>query len=126
MMVAYTPSTATRVTTIFLLRIFDPAERILDIGCGNGALAYDVAEKSQAHVTAIDLNPENIAKANQDYSHPRVRYVVGDILQKLPDGPFDVVILSNVLEHLKERSAFLTSSTRVVSPNAILDACSSF
>ena len=104
----------------FFIKNIRPAERILDIGCGIGALAYDVAEKSQAHVTAIDLNPENIAKASQRYSHPRVRYIVGDVLQKLPDGPFDVVILSNVLEHLKERPAFLRHVQGVVCPSRFL------
>ena len=104
----------------FFINNIQPDERILDIGCGIGALAYDVAEKSQAHVTAIDLNPENIAKASQHYSHPRVRYVVGDVLQELPDGPFDVIVLSNVLEHLKERPAFLRHIQGVVCPSRFL------
>jgi len=104
----------------FFIKNIRPAERILDIGCGIGALAYDVAEKSKAHVTAIDLNPENIAKASQRYNHPRVRYIVGNVLQKLPDGPFDVIILSNVLEHLKERSAFLRRIQGVVCPSRFL------
>ncbi len=104
----------------FFIKNIRPAERILDIGCGIGALAYDVAEKAQAHVTALDLNPENIAKASQRYNHPRVRYMVGDVLQKLPDGSFDVIILSNVLEHLKERPAFLRRIREAVSPGRFL------
>lgn len=104
----------------FFIKNIRPAERILDVGCGIGALAYDVAEKSQAHVTAIDLSPNNIAKASKHYSHPRVRYIVGDVLQKLPDGPFDVIILSNVLEHLKERPVFLRRIREAVSPSRLL------
>ncbi len=104
----------------FFIKNIRPAERILDIGCGIGALAYDVAEKSQAHVTAIDLNPVNIAKASQRYSHPRIRYIVGDVLQELPDGPFDVVILSNVLEHLEERPSFLRHIRETVDPSRFL------
>jgi ubiquinone/menaquinone biosynthesis C-methylase UbiE len=104
----------------FFIKNTHPAERVLDIGCGSGSLAYDVAEQSQAHVTAIDLNPENIAKANQDYRHPRVRYIVGDILQKLPDGPFDVIVLSNVLEHMHDRSVLLRHLQEVVCPSRFL------
>ena len=104
----------------FFVNHIQPDERILDVGCGIGALAYDVAEKSKAHVTAIDLSPNNIAKACQRYSHPRVKYVVGDAMQRLPGGPFDVVILSNVLEHLKERPVFLGHIKEVVSPNRFL------
>ena len=104
----------------FFVNNIQPDERIFDIGCGIGALAYDVAEKSKAHVTAIDLSPDNIEKACQRYSHPRVKYVVGDAMQRLPGGPFDGVILSNVLEHLKERPVFLGHIKKAVSPNRFL------
>ena len=104
----------------FFVKNIQPAERVLDIGCGSGALAYDVAEKAQAYVTAIDRNPANIAKADQRYSHSRVTYSTGDVLHKLPDGSFDVIILSNVLEHMKERSGFLGNLHRAVRPSRLL------
>jgi SAM-dependent methyltransferase len=95
-------------------------ERVLDIGCGVGAVAYDVAEKAKAHVVGIDLSAENIALANQRHAHPRVEYRVGDVLQELADDPFDVVILSNILEHLPERLAFLRRMQEVARPSRIL------
>ena len=104
----------------FFINNMQPGEKVLDIGCGIGALAYDIAERSQGNVTAIDLNPENIAKATQRYNHPRVRYIAGDVTQKLPDGPFDVIILSNVLEHMKERSMFLRQLQKAVCPSRLL------
>jgi 2-polyprenyl-3-methyl-5-hydroxy-6-metoxy-1,4-benzoquinol methylase len=95
-------------------------ECVLDIGCGMGAVAYDVAEKAGAYVVGIDLSPDNIAQARERYAHPRVEYRAGDALQELPDGPFDVVILSNVLEHLPERPAFLRQVQRVACPSRFL------
>lgn len=95
-------------------------ERVLDIGCGIGAVAYDVAEKAGAHVMAIDLNPDHIAQAQQRYPHPRIEYVVGDVLQALPNSSFDVVILSNVLEHLPERAAFLRKVQQVANSSRFL------
>jgi len=95
-------------------------ERVLDIGCGMGAVANDVAEKVGAYVVGIDFNPDNIAQARQHYAHPRVEYRVGDALQELPDGPFDVVILSNVLEHLLERPAFLRRVQEMARPSRLL------
>ncbi|NOQ86485.1 MAG: methyltransferase domain-containing protein, partial [Deltaproteobacteria bacterium] len=71
-------------------------------------------------VTAIDLSPNNIAKASKHYNHPRVIYIVGDVMQRLPDGRFDVVILSNILEHLKERPVFLRRIREAVSPSRLL------
>ena len=82
-------------------------ERVLDVGCGSGALAQDLAERAGASVVGIDLNAANIDAAMATHAHPRVTYRVGDALRDIPNGPFDVVILSNVLEHLPHRAAFL-------------------
>lgn len=97
-----------------------PGEHVLDVGCGMGAVAYEVAERSGADVVGVDVDPASIAEATQRYSHPRVQYVVGDALEALPDQPFDVVILSNVLEHLPERPAFLQRLRRAVGPSRVL------
>lgn len=104
----------------FFVERIEADERVLDIGCGIGAVAYDVAQKASAHVMAIDLNPDNIAKAQQRYPHARIEYVVGDVLQAIPNRSFDVVILSNVLEHLPERAAFLRKVQQVASPSRFL------
>jgi len=104
----------------FFVGRIQPDERVLDIGCGHGAVAYDVAEKAGAHVIGIDLSPDNIALARQRHAHLRVEYRVGDALHDLPDGPFDVVILSNVLEHLSERPAFLRRVQETAQPSRFL------
>lgn len=82
-------------------------ERVLDIGCGIGAVAHDVASRSGALVVGVDMNEQNLAVARERYAHPNVRYVYGDVLKTLPDERFDVVVLSNVLEHLPGRPEFL-------------------
>ena len=84
-----------------------PTDRVLDVGCGIGAVAFSVAESVGAEVVGIDLNENNIAIAKQRYSHPQISYIIGDALKELPDGHFNVVVLSNVLEHLPDRSKFL-------------------
>lgn len=104
----------------FFVARTSPNERVLDIGCGIGAVAYDVAQKANADVLAIDLDPEKIAQAQQRYPHARIEYVVGDVLQAIPNRSFDVVILSNVLEHLPERAAFLRKVQQVASPSRFL------
>jgi hypothetical protein len=39
--------------------------------------------------------------------HPSIRYLHGDVSDVIPEGNFDVVVLSNVLEHLESRVTFL-------------------
>jgi SAM-dependent methyltransferase len=91
----------------FFVDHVQPGERVLDLGCGIGAVAYEVAERAEARVTGIDINADSIATARERFAHPHAEYKVADTLEFLPQGHFDVVILSNVLEHLPDRPAFL-------------------
>ncbi len=79
---------------------------VLDIGCGNGALTYDIAKKVK-EVVGIDLNKNNIAIAEEKYSAPNTEYLVGDVTTDLPNKKYDAIILSNVLEHIENRVEFL-------------------
>jgi len=109
----------TRYHDFFTLRI-GSGERVLDIGCGLGALAYDIAAKSGAHVVGIDLNPENISIACAKHAHPNVVYRVADACEQAPIGPFDTIVLSNVLEHIENRPAFLRNLIKVTRPSRLL------
>lgn len=95
-------------------------ERVLDVGCGQGTVAHAVAERSGAQATGIDMDEKKITSARQNFSHPNVTYILGDVLEYLPDEPFDVVILSNVLEHLPERPEFLRRVIANVKPSRVL------
>jgi SAM-dependent methyltransferase len=96
-------------------------ERVLDIGCGNGALACDLAERAGAIVFGMDINPKNIHTAQTVHAHPNVTYQVGDVYHDLPeDASFDVIVLSNVLEHLVDRPAFLRDLAERFAPSRFL------
>jgi len=82
-------------------------ERVLDVGCGIGAVAHSIATASGASVVGVDLNADNIARARARYAHPRVEYVVADATESVPGAAYDVIVLSNVLEHLPNRPRFL-------------------
>lgn len=91
----------------FFVSRIKPGEYVLDIGCGMGDVANDLAEKAQAIVDGIDLNSENIAEAKRRYSHPDLHFRVQDALTLEIGKPYDVILLSNVLEHINNRSEFL-------------------
>lgn len=79
---------------------------VLDVGCGNGALTYDVAKKAR-RVVGVDLNEKNISFAKQRYARENIEYICGDALKDLPNEKFDIIIMSNVLEHIENRVEFL-------------------
>lgn len=75
------------------------AQRVLEIGCGDGRLTWRYAEAA-AHVTAIDPDPEDIATAMENCP-PGLRHRVDFLVSSLQDYPvrvkvskFDVAILS--------------------------------
>lgn len=109
----------TRYHDFFTDRITE-ADRVLDVGCGIGALALDIAEKTGARVVGMDLNEDHISAARVRYAHPKVDYLVGDVRSAALDECFDVVVMSNVLEHVADRVDLLRSIARTARPRAFL------
>ena len=79
---------------------------ILDIGCGIGALAYDLSKKAK-NVVAIDISKNAIKFARERYSRENIKYIIGDATIYDFNESYDYIILSNVLEHIKDRNNFL-------------------
>lgn len=75
----------------------EPGATVLDIGAGTGALALLAAELGY-RVTALDLSPEMLAKAEHKAKERglEVTFVVGPASEP-PPGPFDAVMERHVL-----------------------------
>lgn len=75
-------------------------DRALDIGCGTGDLARLLATRAQA-VHGVDSDPVVVARAREVTSPPvPVTFHVGDALDDLPSGRYDVITCVAVLHHL--------------------------
>jgi SAM-dependent methyltransferase len=96
----------------FFTKRIGPKDRVLDIGCGVGALAYSIAKECGACVVGVDYSSSSIEQAKESFSHERIIYVQEDIVSFMPEGEFTVVVLSNVLEHLHNRSMLLQRIAR--------------
>ncbi len=79
--------------------------RLLDAGCGTGALAVEAARRG-GDVTAIDLSPTLIGlareRAPQDLRPGRIAFVAGDMLSPA-FGAFDHVVAMDSLIHYRAR-----------------------
>lgn len=105
----------------FFVQRVRKGERVLDVGCGNGALAHDLATQAGAYVVGIDIDPANVHTAQVRHAHPNITYIHGDALRDLPANEnFDVIVLSNVLEHLKQRVDFLRKLAALYQPRVVL------
>jgi len=78
-------------------------QRVLDIGCGSGHL---LAALQPSYGVGIDLSAKGVAAARQNYTSSSLRFVEGDGTDPKTlaeaGGPFDVVILFNVVTHLSD------------------------
>jgi SAM-dependent methyltransferase len=105
----------------FFVKNINSGESVLDIGCGYGALAKSIAEKTGcSKIVAIDISEQNIKKAQEISSNEKIKYVIGDIRNDITPEHFDVVVLSNVLEHLTERVVLLKKLKETVTPSRFL------
>jgi len=95
-------------------------ESVLDVGCGIGAVAYSVAKETGARVLGVDYVPNQISIAQQRFKLPNLEFMVGDATDELPVRHFDVVILSNVLEHIEKRPCLLQNLQLKISPSRFL------
>lgn len=91
--------------------------RVLDIGCGNGLLSGLFLDRG-CHVVGVDLSEEGVAIARSSYPAGRFELVPADgrILQRLGEPPFDLVVSTEVIEHLYDPSDFLKGSFGALRP----------
>jgi 2-polyprenyl-3-methyl-5-hydroxy-6-metoxy-1,4-benzoquinol methylase len=105
----------------FFVKNIKPDENVLDIGSGNGFLSYDMATKVDGvKVVGIELNENNVEFARSHYKHDNLSFVKANFLKELPKGKFDVITLSNVLEHIERRVDFLKHLQQRFSPERFI------
>ncbi|NLH48110.1 MAG: methyltransferase domain-containing protein [Myxococcales bacterium] len=96
-----------------ILAAVPAGSRVLDLGCSQGLLA-DRLVKAGCHVAGVDqLPPERVRLPYDQYRQADL----DDPALRLPYGrEFDVVILADVIEHLKNREAVLALARRHLKP----------
>jgi SAM-dependent methyltransferase len=108
-----------------------PGERLLDLGCGFGRHAYQAARLG-AQVVAFDFGADEVRNVQDtfgamavagelDPATARVGAVRGDALAlPFPDGCFDRVIASEILEHLPDDVTAMAELARVLRPGGTM------
>lgn len=93
-----------------------PRERVLDLGCFNGAFTSDLARAARAtEVVGVEWLPEHAAAARAR----GVDVVEADLEAPLPfdDASFGLVHGNQVIEHLRHTDSFLAECARVCAPD---------
>lgn len=79
----------------------------LDIGCGSGILAFELA-KYYDNVVAVDVSAKMLAIASQKRSAPNIEYIQMDASQLALDRQFDLIVSAATFHHLPNLPAALS------------------
>ncbi len=93
-----------------------PPLRVLDLGCGDGQLAAEMRRFGH-HVTGVELEPGEGAERRVD------RLIVADLDEGIPsaaEGPYDVVVAADVIEHLRRPEKLLREATALLAPGGVV------
>jgi 2-polyprenyl-3-methyl-5-hydroxy-6-metoxy-1,4-benzoquinol methylase len=97
----------------FLNENVRPGERVLDVGCGEGRFAAELA-RAGATVVGIDVAEEPLRRARELHPELDVRLVDAEGGWELADASFDVVWAGEVIEHVADTAAWLSEVRRVL------------
>src|SRR5215213_1572559 len=105
-----------KLTRVFVevVKKLDGVKSICDLGCGNGHITGRLAALGY-QVTGVDASASGINIARRTY--PGVEFVEAMIDRDLKNlGTFDLVISSDVIEHLYRPSDLLNAATALLKP----------
>ncbi|MDR7540554.1 MAG: class I SAM-dependent methyltransferase [Armatimonadota bacterium] len=102
-----------------LIRHYVPLEgrRMLDIGCGVGTFVRRLAEFS-AYVYGVDIDRQRVRRGAQALTPAPSGGLAVAVSENLPfrDAAFDLVLLHEVLEHVRDDALTLREACRVTRP----------
>ncbi|GEM_PF-1258924 len=106
-------------------RLLERGEKLVDLGCGEGILAFKAADKYE-FCYGIDIVSRPIARARKQAEARgdarRFNFIEGNLNQSLPypESYFDAVTCTSVLAHIFDPYALVKESHRVLKNNGIL------
>lgn len=115
-------------TLLFLLKKYIKSKiNILDIGCGVGSVDFYLASLEN-NVTGIDISNRAIKVANDTLKtmtfSKNLRFKVFNFPKKLPNGKYNAIICSEVLEHLNDDNLAVRQMTKLLIHNGLVIASS--
>lgn len=108
---------------LFAAAAFPEGARVLEAGCGSGAVARELAGRPGiAAVTGLDPSPVFLARARELAAGiANLGFEEGDARAlPHPDGAFDAVVFHTCLSHVPRPEAALAEAFRVIRPGGRL------
>ena len=93
--------------------------KLLNVG-GSAGIIDEYLSRHFLHVTGIDIDEKAIQYARNHFQKDRLSFEVGDAVNmKYKDATYDVVICSQVYEHVSDAKALMSEIFRVLKPGGV-------
>jgi SAM-dependent methyltransferase len=100
-----------------------PGRRVLDVGCGPGALTAALAAQiGPSAVSAVDPSPSFVSAARSRLPDVDIRQAHAEALP-FPDDTFDLALAQLVVHFMADPVAGLAEMARVTRPGGVVAAC---
>ena len=94
---------------------YQPGWRYLDVGCGVGAAAFEVAGRCSLDVTGVDVDPKQIGSARARAANPQPRFETMDATRlEFQDAEFEIVASSMATHHIPRWEQAFVEMVRVL------------
>ena len=99
-----------------------PGDKVLELGCGCGAIAEHIAELTGATPYGLNLDRSQIEKAWKNPNLPRDQFTVGDLNKVLEfdDESFDAIYAIQPMTYISDHARTFSEVLRVLKPGGRL------
>jgi SAM-dependent methyltransferase len=98
-----------------------PTARLLDIGCASGGLLDALRHRGFHSLHGVDAAPACVEQVRK-LGIAATRAVLSQLSSADIEGPFDVIVLSHVLEHVVDLPGLMASVAKLLAPKGLLYA----
>ena len=103
----------------FIRNRLDRGGRVLDVGCGNGTLLWNVEHCTPSKGFGLDLSDTRTRVAANTIGNGRIARGDG-ARAPFPPESFDVIVCLQVIEHIVDRQGFIAGLYEMLKPGGIL------
>jgi 2-polyprenyl-3-methyl-5-hydroxy-6-metoxy-1,4-benzoquinol methylase len=101
------------------IRFVGEGHKVLEVGCWSGHVTQHLVARGNT-VVGVELDPGAASEAEAFAQRVHVADIELVPLSALERGPFDVIVLGDVLEHLRDPAAALADATTLLTPDGRL------